>query len=157
MKNKGNALVIEKVSRKTFDEFLALVDKLAEYEKIVPPDENAGKRLRTDCLSRRPKYEAYVGKIGDKCVAYVIYVFTYSSFLALPTLFLEDIFVLKEYRRQGIGKKMFDHCRKKAKRKGCGRIEFIVLKWNKAAQKFYEKNKATRMDWHFYRLARDNF
>jgi ribosomal protein S18 acetylase RimI-like enzyme len=157
MKKEENSLVIRKVTAETFDEFLALIDKLAEYEKLVPPDGNAKKRLRIDCLKDKPKYEAYVGKIGNKCVSYVIYFFTYSSFLALPTLFIEDIFVLGDYRRQGIGKKMFDHCRKIAKRKGCGRIEFIVLKWNKLAQAFYEKNKAKRLGWYFYRLVRDDF
>ena len=157
MANEENALVIKKVTEETFDEFLLLIDKLAEFEKLVPPDEAAGSRLRADCLSKEPKYEAYVGTIGDKCVAYIIFVFTYSSFLALPTLFLEDIFVLEEYRRQGIGDKMFDYCVKMAKRKGCGRVEFIVLKWNKTAQKFYEKKKAKRLDWYFYRLVKGDF
>jgi ribosomal protein S18 acetylase RimI-like enzyme len=157
MKKEENSLVIKKVTAETFDEFLALIDKLAEYEKLVPPDENAKKRLRIDCFKDKPKYEAYVGKIGNKCVSYVIYFFTYSSFLALPTLFIEDIFVLGDYRRRGIGRKMFDHCKKIAKRKGCGRIEFMVLKWNKLAQAFYEKNKAKRLGWYFYRLDRDGF
>jgi GNAT superfamily N-acetyltransferase len=157
MANEENALVIKKVTEETFDEFLDLIDKLAEFEKLVPPDEAARSRLRADCLSKKPKYEAYVGIIGDKCVAYVICVFTYSSFLALPTLFLEDIFVLEEYRRQGIGEKMFDYCVEMAKRKGCGRVEFIVLKWNEPAQKFYEKKKAKRLDWYFYRLAKEDF
>jgi GNAT superfamily N-acetyltransferase len=157
MKKEENLLVIRKVTAETFDEFLGLIDKLAEYEKLVPPDENAKKRLRIDCLAHRPKYEALIGKIGNKCVSYLIYFFTYSSFLALPTLFIEDIFVLEDYRRQGVGKKMFDQCRRIAKRKGCGRIEFTVLKWNKSAQEFYEKNKAKRLEWYFYRLDREDF
>ena len=157
MAKSEDVLVIKRVSEGTFNEFLDLIDKLAEFEKLVPPDEAARSRLRADCLSKEPKYEAYVGIIGEKCVAYMIFVFTYSSFLALPTLFLEDIFVLEEYRRQGIGEKMFDYCVKMAKRKGCGRVEFIVLKWNEAAQKFYEKKKAKRLDWYFYRLVKDDF
>ncbi|HMK95520.1 MAG TPA: GNAT family N-acetyltransferase [Candidatus Limnocylindrales bacterium] len=157
MAKEENALIIKKVTRETFDAFLNLIDKLAEFEKLAPPDKEAKRRLRADCLSKKPKYEAYVGLIGEKCVAYVICFFTYSSFLALQTLFLEDIFVLNEYRRQGIGKKMFNHCVELAKRKGCGRIEFMVLKWNKTAQKFYEKRKAKRLEWYFYRLVNDDF
>jgi ribosomal protein S18 acetylase RimI-like enzyme len=157
MKKNGNGLVIEKVSRKNFEEFLTLVSKLAEYEKLAPPDTDARERLRVNGLSKSPKYKAYLGKVSGTYVAYVIYLFTYSSFLALPTLFLEDLFVLKEYRRQGIGQKMFDLCRKKAVQKGCGRIEFIVLDWNEPAQRFYEKNKALRMDWGFYRLTKNDF
>jgi len=146
MDKEENLVVIEKVKAETFDDFLGLIDKLAEYEKLAPPDDEAKRRLSRDCLSEKPKYEAFIGKIGDKPVSYIIYFFTYSSFLALSTLFLEDIFVLKDYRRQGIGQKMFDYLKETAKREGCGRIEFTVLKWNKSAQEFYEENGAN--DWN---------
>jgi GNAT superfamily N-acetyltransferase len=154
---KQEPLVIRKVTAETFDEFFGLIGKLAEYEKLVPPDENAKKRLREDCLGAKPKYKAFVGKISGKCVAYVIYFYTYSSFLASPTLFIEDIFVLQDYRRQGVGQEMFDRCKSIAKREGCGRIEFTVLKWNESAQEFYEKNKAKRLEWFLYRIIREDF
>ena len=157
MNKKESMVVIEKVNVETFNDFLGLIDKLAEYEKLVPPDEEAKKRLRRDYLSDKPKYQAFIGKFGDKYVSYVIFLFTYSSFLALPTLFVEDIFVLDEYRLQGIGKKMFDFLKETAKRERCGRIEFTVLKWNKSAQKFYEKNKAKPMQWFLYRLVKEDF
>jgi GNAT superfamily N-acetyltransferase len=157
MNKKENSLVIKQVNAETFDDFLGLVDKLAEYERLAPPDEEAKRRLRVDCLSDKPKYHAFIGKIGSKYVSYVIYFFTYSSFIALPTLYIEDIFVLEEYRRQGVGKKMFDYLKEIAKREGCGRIEFTVLKWNKSAQDFYEKNKAKCVEWFLYRLAKEDF
>jgi GNAT superfamily N-acetyltransferase len=156
MKNKDQ-LSIKKVDAKTFDDFLLLIDKLAGYEKLAPPNEEAKKRLRVDCFSEKPKYQAYIGKIENKSVAYVIYFFTYSSFLAQPTLFLEDIFVAEEYRRQGVGKKIFGFCKEIAKHEGCGRIEFTVLKWNKSAQEFYEKNKAKQLEWFLYRVKREDF
>jgi GNAT superfamily N-acetyltransferase len=157
MDKEENLVVIEKVKAETFDDFLGLIDKLAEYEKLPPPDEETKRRLKEDCLSEKPKYEAFIGKIGDKPVSYIIYFFTYSSFLALPTLFLEDIFVLNESRRQGIGQKMFDYLKETAKREGCGRIEFTVLKWNKSVQEFYEKNGAKRLEWFLYRLVKEDF
>ncbi|HEX7482583.1 MAG TPA: GNAT family N-acetyltransferase [Candidatus Bathyarchaeia archaeon] len=157
MDKEENLLVIEKVKAETFDDFLGLIDKLAEYEKLASPDAEAKRRLRRDCLSDRPKYEAFIGKVGDKPVSYIIYFFTYSSFLALPTLFIEDIFVLEEYRRHGVGQKLFDFLKETAKREGCGRIEFTVLKWNKSAQEFYEKNRAKRLEWFLYRLVMENF
>ena len=144
MAEEENLIDIKQVNAKNFDEFLGLIDKLAEFEKLASPDEEAKRRLRRDCLSDKPKFQAFVGKIGAKYVSYVIFFFTYSSFLALPTLFLEDIFVLEEYRRQGMGKKMFNFLKETAKREGCGRIEFTVLNWNKSAQEFYEKNRAKR-------------
>jgi GNAT superfamily N-acetyltransferase len=157
MDKEENLLVLEKVKEDTFDDFLSLIDKLAEYEKLASPTKEAKKRLRHDCLSDKPKYEAFIAKVGDKPVSCIIYFFTYSSFLALPTLFLEDIFVLNEYRRQGIGQKMFDFIKETAKREGCGRIEFTVLKWNKSAQEFYEKNRAKRLEWFLYRLVKEDF
>ncbi len=157
MGKQEKELVIKKVDVDTFDEFLYLIGKLAEFEKLNPPDKDAEENLRKDYFSDKPKFEALIGKINDKCVAYIIYFFTYSSFLASPTLFLEDIFVLEEYRGQGIGKKMFESCREIAESRGCGRIEFAVLTWNKKAQQFYESNKAERLDWFFYRLNRKNF
>jgi GNAT superfamily N-acetyltransferase len=152
-----NSVVIEKVDSKNFNDFLDLIDKLAEYEKLVPPNEDAKKRLRQDCLCNNPKYHAFIGKFGNKYVSYIIFFLTYSSFLAMPTLFLEDIFVLEEYRRLGVGKEMFAFLKEKAKSEACGRIEFTVLKWNKSAQEFYEKNKAKRLEWFLYRLVREDF
>lgn len=154
---KREPLVIKRVTQETFDDFFGLICKLAEFEKLLPPDEKAKERLRKDSSGTKPKYKAFIGKIGGECVAYVIYFYTYSSFLALQTLFIEDIFVLQDYRGQGVGKKMFDNCKSIAKREGCGRIEFTVLKWNEPAQKFYEKNKAKRLEWFLYRIVRDDF
>jgi GNAT superfamily N-acetyltransferase len=108
-------------------------------------------------LSDNSKYKVIIGKIGDISVSYVIFFFTYSSFLALPTLFLEDIFVLDEYRRQGVGKRMFDFLKETAKREGCGRIEFTVLKWSKSAQEFYEKNGAQQLEWYLYHVGKADF
>lgn len=157
MDKEKTLVVIETVNERNFQVFLGLIDKLAEYEKLAPPTDEAKERLKRDCLSAHPKYKAFIGKVDDTPVSYFMYFFTYSSFLALPTLFLEDIFVLSEYRRQGVGEKMFDFIKELAKGEGCGRIEFTVLKWNKSAQQFYEKNKAQRLEWFLYRIAKEDF
>ncbi len=149
---------IDKVDVQNFTDFLCLIEKLAEYEKLLPPDADAKGRLRSDCLSDKPKYSAYIATVDGKPAAYIIYFFTYSSFLALPTLFLEDIFVLEDYRRLGVGKKLLDFVKQIAKSEGCGRIELTVLKWNKLAQGFYAKNKAKCLDdWDFYRIIKEDF
>ncbi len=145
-------LTIEKISFKNFDDFLSLIDKLAEYEKLEPPDENAKARLKEDGLGNNPKYYAYLGKLGEKAIGYLIFFMTYSSFLAKPTLYLEDIFILEEHRRRGFGEQLFKFCINQAKARGCGRIEFCVLDWNEHAIQFYDKNKAKRLNWIFYRL-----
>jgi len=145
---------IKRVDSNNFDDFLFLIDKLAEYEKLTPPDDSARVRLKHDGLGKDSKYEAYLGLLGAHPVSYLIFFMTYSSFLALPTLYIEDIFVLEEHRRKGIGTKLFEFCVKLANDRGCGRIEFCVLIWNDPAIKFYEKHKAERLGWYFYRLDR---
>ncbi|MCW4029760.1 MAG: GNAT family N-acetyltransferase [Candidatus Bathyarchaeota archaeon] len=157
MPNKEPAVALQKVNAETIQDFLSLIDKLAEYEQLAPPDEEAKERLRRDCLATNPRYQAYIGAVNGKPVAYFIYFFTYSSFLALPTLFLEDIFVLEEYRGHGVGSKIFAFIKEVAKQEGCGRIEFSVLKWNRSAQVFYERNGARCLEWFLYRLVREDF
>jgi len=154
MRSMKHEIVIDRVNSENFEEFFFLINKLAEYEKLTPPDAEAKARLKKDGLSTEPRYEAYLGKLGEKAVGYIIFFLTYSSFLALPTLYLEDIFVLEEYRRKGIGQQLFEFCIKQAKDRGCSRIELCVLNWNVPALKFYEKNHAMRLDWTFYRLNR---
>jgi GNAT superfamily N-acetyltransferase len=146
--------IINKVNKSNFFYFIELVRKLAQYEKLTPPNKAAEKRLKKDSISSKPKIESYLVFSGGKPIAYLILLMTYSSFLAKQTLYIEDIFILKEYRQKGIGQKMFDFIKKLAKKRKCGRIEWTVLKWNKPAIKFYEKNKATAMkEWFFYRLV----
>lgn len=152
-----DSFTLNQVTAESFPDFFALITKLAEYENLQPPDAHAQERLRRDCLSDKPKYLAYIGKLDKKPVAYIIYFFTYASFLALPTLYLEDIFVLQEYRQRRIGQKIFSFIKQIAKQEGCGRIEFTVLKWNTSAQQFYRKNGAECLEWDIYRITKDHF
>ncbi len=145
-------LSLEKINNENFDEFFKLIKKLAEYEKQESLDENVKKRLKNDGLSDNPKFKAYLAKYENEYVGYLIYFMTYSSYLALPALYLEDIFVLKQYRRNGIGQKMFDFCIKKAHENKCGRMEWCVYNWNKTAIKFYEKNNAKKLNKSYCRL-----
>jgi GNAT superfamily N-acetyltransferase len=151
-------LTIEPIKHSNFNEFLFLVDRLAEYEKLTPPDGKAKIRLRKDGLSKNPKYEAYLGKKDDRYIGYVIFFMCYSSFLAKPVLYLEDIFVLNEHRKTGVGQKLLNYIVSLAKERDCGRIEWHVLDWNQLGIKFYEKNNAKHLsNWLYYRLTNDQF
>ena len=145
---------IEKINSKNFDIFFNLVKKLAEYEKQEPLDDTIKLRLKKDICSNQ-KIEAFLTKYEEKYVGYMILLFTYSSYIALPTLYIEDIFVLEEYRKGGIGQKMFDFCINKAKVSNCGRMEWCVYNWNKPAICFYKKNNATCLDKKYYRLTKE--
>jgi len=145
-------LAIENLSEKNFDEFVKLMKLFADFEKLTPPDDDARKRLKRDGIGKNTKYEAYLFKINDKYVAYAIFLMAYGSFKGMPTLFLEDVFVLKEYRKKGIGQQILNFVVKKAKDRNCDRIDLYVLDWNENAIKFYEKNKFKLMNWKIYRM-----
>ena len=137
------------------DILLELIDALADYEKLDRPDADARARLRRDGFGAQPLFRAYLGEIDGRPVAYAITYRTYSSFLARPTLFLEDLFVLPEARGRGLGGAILRHLVEEAVRDDCGRMEWVVLHWNQLAIDFYERLGAERLsDWHTYRLTR---
>lgn len=145
---------IERVCEDTFRDFLYLLEQLARYEHLDPPDEGARLRLKADILDNPPKCEGYLGRSGDEPAGFVTFCFTYSTFLARPTLFLEDIFVLEEYRNRGYGTRLFTFCRNEARVRGCGRMDWLVLAWNKPSIQFYDRIGATQVGWLPYRLER---
>jgi GNAT superfamily N-acetyltransferase len=135
---------------------LSLIDALADYERLDRPAPEARRRLLQDGFGPNRRFDAYLVECGDRVVAYAITFETYSSFLALPTLYLEDIFVLPEFRRAGVGTAIFRHLAGEAVRRGCGRMEWVVLDWNAPAIDFYERLGAERLrEWHTYRLTTD--
>jgi GNAT superfamily N-acetyltransferase len=136
-------------------QWLDLIESLASFEKLQPPDGAARERLMNDAFGSNPRFDVFLAQISDKIVGYAITFETYSSFLALPTLFLEDLFVLPEYRRCGAGSELFRHCVREAYRRNCGRMEWMVLDWNHPAMDFYERVGAGRLEeWLPYRLER---
>jgi GNAT superfamily N-acetyltransferase len=145
--------VIKKVTLDNFNEFLFLINKLAEYEKLNSPDKQAIQRLKKDC---QKKYFAYIGYLNNYPIAYTIFFYNYSSFLAKPILYIEDIFILKEFRKQGFGRKIFEFILKQAKKSKVGRVEWCVLNWNKPALRFYDKMNAQKLPWTFYRIYLTN-
>jgi GNAT superfamily N-acetyltransferase len=133
--------------------FLELVDGLAEYEKLPPPDDAAKQRLVRDAFSDPPRFHLLLAEVDQKVVGYAVWFPTYSTFLALPSLYLEDIFVLPSARGHGAGLALFRACAAEAVRLGCGRMEWNVLDWNKPSIDFYERLGARRLQaWLPYRL-----
>jgi GNAT superfamily N-acetyltransferase len=135
---------------------LALVDSLADYEKLDRPSADAKKRLIADLFGPKPRIDCLLAFMDGYPVGYAIILETYSSFLALPTLYLEDLFVMEEYRKRRAGRALFEAALNEAKRRGCGRMEWTVLDWNQLAKDFYEKSGARHMsEWQLYRIVLD--
>jgi GNAT superfamily N-acetyltransferase len=149
-------LTIRSATAHDGDTFLSLVDALADYEKLDRPTPEARQRLLADAFGERQRISVFLAEREGRAVAYAIVLETYSSFLALPTLYLEDLFVLPDERRGGIGRAMITVLAEEALRRGCGRMEWVVLDWNQLAIDFYDKLGARRLsEWFTYRLTAD--
>jgi GNAT superfamily N-acetyltransferase len=135
---------------------ITLILGLADYEKLPPPDKAAQQRLVRDAFGERPRFEIFLAEVDSRPVAYAFVFETYSTFLALPTLYLEDIFVLPEYRGRAVGYRLMRYLARVAYERGSGRMEWVVLDWNRPAIDFYERLGARHLaDWLTYRLERD--
>ncbi|HKT21466.1 MAG TPA: GNAT family N-acetyltransferase [Nitrososphaerales archaeon] len=133
-------------------QFMGLLVALAKFERLKPPSNEGRKRILEDVFERK-RISLFVAVKDRKLIGYALYFYTYSSFLAKPTLYLEDLFVLDEHRKSGVGFALFRRCVDEAVKEGCGRMEWSVLKWNEKALKFYERLGAKRMsEWVVYRL-----
>jgi GNAT superfamily N-acetyltransferase len=157
--NDKSPVTVRKAERADGQTIISLIRALASYENLEPPDEAACARLVADAFAERPRFDVFLAQAADGQVVGYAFVFeTYSTFLALPTLYLEDLFVLPEHRSIGAGRALFRHIIAEADRRGCGRLEWMVLDWNELAHGFYRKFNATKMDsWQLYRLTSDQF
>jgi len=134
--------------------YLMLVEALALYEKMPPPDAQAKTRLIEHLFGERPYYKLLVACDDGRPVGYAAYLHTYSTFLARPSLYLEDLFVLPEYRSLKVGHRLFVTIVRVARAEGCERVDFLVLRWNKLALSFYAKHGVRDMaeEWALHRL-----
>jgi GNAT superfamily N-acetyltransferase len=134
--------------------FLDLVDGLADYEKLPRPTNDARERLTAD--ARAGRFHLLLGELDGVVVGYAVHFTTYSTFLARPSLYLEDIFVAPEARGKGVGIALFHACAAEAVRQGCGRMEWQVLSWNEPSIQFYERLGARQLhDWLPFRVDGD--
>ncbi len=149
--------IVRKAEPADAEVILTLVDALADYERLTRPEPEAKQRLVNDMFGERKRVDAFIAEYGDKPAGYAFVFETYSSFLALPTLYLEDLFVLPEFRNKKVGYALFMCVVQEAHNRGCGRMEWSVLDWNNLAIDFYTRLDATHMkEWQLYRLQRQD-
>jgi len=133
-----------------------LIRGLAEYERLAHQVEATIGRVRRHGFGRRPYFETLICRRGRRPVGFALYFFTYSTFLARPSLYLEDLFVLPEERGKGAGKALLRALAKIAVARGCGRMEWTVLDWNTPSIRFYKALGAKlRKEWVLTRLTGD--
>ncbi|MEO5957547.1 MAG: GNAT family N-acetyltransferase [Opitutaceae bacterium] len=150
------APLIRPATRDDIPLILEFIRDLAAYEKLDHEVEATEEKLRATLF---PTTNASVAHCilafdGELPAGFAIYFFNYSTFLARPGLYLEDLFVKSEFRGQGIGKALLLHLARLANARGCGRMEWSVLDWNQPAIDFYESLGARRMkEWQICRLS----
>src|SRR5436309_11837741 len=106
---------------------IQLVIALAEFERLPTPDEAARSRLLADAFGSHPRFEIFLASLDGQVAGYAFVFETYSTFLALPSLYLEDLFVLPEFRGRKVGYALMKYLAREALRRGCGRLDWMVL------------------------------
>ena len=135
----------------------SLIRALSQYEKLEHEVTMTEDKLRVSMFGPRPYAEALLAEEDGKPVGFALFFHNYSTFLAQPGLYLEDLYVLESHRGKGIGKALLVHLAKIAVERNCGRMEWAVLDWNVDAIGFYEKLGAKpNSEWTVYRLTGDS-
>ncbi len=135
---------------------LTFIRELAEYEKMGNEVIACEKDLEKTLFGEHPRAEVVFAVADRQEAGFVLFFHNYSTFLARPGIYIEDLYVKPAYRGKGLGKGLLSYIASLAIERGCGRVEWWVLKWN-PARKFYESLGAKAMDeWMVYRLSGDS-
>lgn len=133
---------------------LRFIRELAAYEKLEHEAEATEPVLRDTLFGERRNAEVILGIYSDEPVSFAVFFHNFSTFLGKPGIYLEDLFVKPEFRGKGFGKSMISYLAHLAKERGCGRLEWWVLDWNKPAIDFYQSIGAKSMDdWTVQRIS----
>ncbi|MDB9315852.1 GNAT family N-acetyltransferase [Spirulina sp. CS-785/01] len=134
-----------------------LIQALADYEQLSHEVTGTVDALQEHLFGDSPYIEAIVAEVEGKVVGFALFFYNYSTFLTRPGIYLEDLFVLPEYRRQGIGTELLKAVIGLAVQRKAGRVEWSVLEWNDPAIQFYQKMGATVIpDWRTCRIIVDS-
>lgn len=133
-----------------------LIEGLAEYEKLRHECIATDAQLEITLFGERPYAEVTIAEWNGEAAGFALFFHNYSTFLARPGIYLEDLFVQPTFRGKGIGKSLLIHLAQLAVARNCGRLEWSVLDWNMDAIGFYTKLGARPNDeWTVYRVAGD--
>ena len=139
----------QKTDVKTILEF---IKELASYENLLD-EVVATEELLKEWIFEKKKAEVLLLEVENKPVGFALFFHNFSTFLGKAGIYLEDLFVKKEYRGKGYGKALLKELAKIAVKRGCGRLEWSCLDWNKPSIDFYLSLSAKPMDeWTIYRL-----
>ncbi len=137
------------------DALHGLISELAAYERMSAAVRATPAMLRETLFGERPAAEAIMATdAGGQAIGFALFFPSYSTFLARPGLWLEDLYVKPDFRGHGVGNALFRAVAQQARERDCGRMEWSVLNWNKPAIAFYQRMGARpENDWTTWRLT----
>jgi GNAT superfamily N-acetyltransferase len=131
-----------------------LIRGLARYERLEHEVVMTEEKLTDTLFGERRYAETLIAGVDGEPAGFALFFHNYSTFLAQPGIYLEDLFVVPERRGHGVGRALLERLAQTAVDRGCGRLEWAVLDWNRDAIGFYERLGAKpNSDWTVYRLA----
>lgn len=153
LKRVPAACAIRPATREDVPLLLELIGALADYERLRDELHATPELLERHLFGERPAAETVLAEVDGEAVGYALFFPTFSTFLARPGMWLEDLFVLPARRRGGVGRALLEHVAQLAFARGCGRLEWSALDWNEPALAFYRGLGARRLpEWHLHRL-----
>ena len=149
-------LRIKQTTKEDIPLILTFIHELAEHERALDRVSATEEVLLVTLFGPTPYAEAVIAYENDDPVAFALYFFSYTSFSALPALYLEDIFVRPATRGFGVGRQLIAFLAHRALERNCARMEWSVLNWNEPAIGFYEKLSAEPVrDWTVFHLSKE--
>ena len=156
--HRTDSISISAATRDDVPVILTFIRGLAEYEKLAHACVATEDALRRTLFGDRPAAEVLLARADETPVGFALFFQSYSTFLAKPGIFLEDLFVLPEHRGRGAGKALLTRLAQIVLERDCGRLEWSVLDWNAPAIEFYRRLGATIMpDWRICRMTPADF
>jgi GNAT superfamily N-acetyltransferase len=131
-------MIVRHIEEKDVGDVLNLIRAKADFDGCLATLKSKELEIQEAFLSPQPKAKALVAEVGDKVVGVVTYYDIYSTFLAKPGLWLDDLYIYNEFRGRGIGKRLMEALCNVALEAGCGRIDWIVARDNENGRSFYE-------------------
>jgi GNAT superfamily N-acetyltransferase len=150
------SLHIEPATAADVPVILQLIRELAEFERLLHEVTATEAQLHEQLFGPKPKAEVIMGRLepGGEVAGFALYFHNFSTFLAKPGIYLEDLYVRQQYRGRGYGEQLLRHLAGIALERNCGRLEWSVLDWNQRAIDFYKSLGAAPMhEWTIYRVT----
>jgi GNAT superfamily N-acetyltransferase len=135
---------------------LQLIRELAEFERLLDEVQATPEQLSEQLFGPRPSAEVVIARIGEEVAGFALFFHNFSTFLAKPGIYLEDLYVRQKFRGQGCGETLLRHLAQLALERNCGRLEWSVLDWNVRAIDFYKSLGAVPLSqWTMHRVTGD--